>query len=177
VRQPCLETDEPAPLNWYGETKLRGERVIQSSKCRHVILRTSWVFGPRRDNFVLTMRRLFTEQEEVRVVDDQFGAPTSAPFVAQMTRMIVERPGTEGLFHLTAAGHTSRFGLASRLLELDRRHEVICRRLIPVSTAEMTRPARRPAWSVLSCEKFERTFGVKMTPWEDQLSEVLASLP
>lgn len=120
---PYLEADQPAPLGVYGRSKLEGERRVAAAGGRHVILRTSWVYGPRGQNFLLTMLRLFAERDEVRVVDDQIGAPTTSRFVAEATvRVIAASPPAErgGVFHVTAGGRTSWHGFAQRILERDR---------------------------------------------------------
>lgn len=173
--QPYLETDPTGPLNAYGRTKLEGERAVAAAGGRWIILRSGWVYGPRGRNFLLTMRKLFTEREEVRVVSDQIGAPTSSLAIAGATRRVIAA-GAEGLYHYAAAGRTSWHGFASRLLERDKRPEVKCRQVVAISTAEYPTPARRPRWSVLATGRFEADFGVAIESFEQQLEDVLTRL-
>ena len=111
--RPYTEDDAPNPLSVYGRSKLEGERAIQASGCRHLILRTSWVYASRGHNFLLTMLRLGAERPELRVVDDQRGAPTWARDIAEATVKLLAAP-PNGLFHLTAAGETTWHGFAIR---------------------------------------------------------------
>jgi dTDP-4-dehydrorhamnose reductase len=175
---PYVETDAVAPLNAYGRTKLQGEQAIARSGCPHVILRTSWVYGPRGGNFLLTMLRAGATRDELRVVDDQRGAPTSSLQLARLTRELLAlgRPRLEaspGIYHATAAGETTWFGFAKAIFESrDKRP-----RLVPIPTSAWPTPARRPANSVLSSEKLAATFGVRIAPWREGLAEVLERLP
>ncbi len=176
---PYVEGDAPAPLSAYGRTKLEGERRIAAAGGRAVVLRTSWVYGPRGANFLLTTLRLFAEREEVRVVDDQVGAPTTARFVAEATLRVVEaRPPADrcGVYHLTAGGTTSWCGFARRILELDRRPAKRCRRVVPIRTSDYPTPARRPPWSVLDCTRIRSVFGIGQRPWDALLAETMAGL-
>ncbi len=179
LSRPYVETDAPAPLGAYGRSKLEGERRVAAAGCRAVVLRTSWVYGARGANFLLTMLRLFGEREEVRVVDDQVGAPTTARFLAEATlRIVAAQPGADrcGLYHLTAGGWTSWCGFARRILELDRRPDRRCRKVVPITTGEYSTPARRPAWSVLDCSRIRAVFGIAQRPWEELLAETMAGL-
>jgi dTDP-4-dehydrorhamnose reductase len=110
------ESDLPHPINAYGESKLAGEQAIATSGCRHLILRTSWVYGPRGRNFYLGMLRLAKERPELKVVDDQVGAPTSSLEIARATALLIGR-GAEGLYHMTAAGSTTWCGFARAILK------------------------------------------------------------
>jgi dTDP-4-dehydrorhamnose reductase len=178
-RAPYVETDIPAPLGVYARSKLEGERRVLEAGGRSVILRTSWVYGPRGNNFLLTMLRLFAEREEVRVVDDQVGAPTTARYLAEATLRVVEvdpAAGACGLFHVTAGGHTSWCGFARRILALDRRPAKRCLRVVPIATGEYPTPARRPAWSVLDSARFGAAFDFAQRPWETLLEETLAEI-
>jgi dTDP-4-dehydrorhamnose reductase len=146
---------------------------------RSVILRTSWVYGSRGGNFLLTMLRLFTERAEVRVVDDQVGAPTTARYLAEATLRVIEAaPPAElcGLFHCTAGGKTSWCGFARRIHLLDRRPERRCKRVVPIHTSDYPTPARRPAVSVLDCSRFRQAFGFEQRSWETLLDETMAEL-
>jgi len=180
---PYVETDAPHPLNVYGKTKLAGDEAIQAAGGESLILRTSWVYGARGNNFLLTMLRLAREKEELRIVDDQIGSPTSSECIAQATADIlaqVLRPGGGGLqgrggiYNLTCAGETSWFGFAQAFLS--KRAGSAAPRLIPITTSEFPRPAKRPANSRLSCQRVEETFGVLMPDWEDALALVLETL-
>jgi dTDP-4-dehydrorhamnose reductase len=183
---PYVETDAPNPLNVYGRTKLAGDEAIQSVGGSYLILRTSWVYGARGSNFLLTMLRLAKEREELRIVDDQIGAPTSSECIAQATANILAQvvaptggglEGRSGIYHLTCGGETTWFGFAKALLTRSAATSGIAiPNLIPIKTSEFPRPAQRPANSRLSCKRLEETFGVRMPPWEDALSLVLETL-
>ena len=176
---PYVETDIAAPLGEYGRSKLEGERRVLAAGGRSVILRTSWVYGPRGNNFLLTMLRLFAERDEVRVVDDQIGAPTTARYLAEATLRVVEAAPAAaacGLYHVTAGGRTSWCGFARRSLELDRRPAKRCARIVPIATSAYPTPARRPAWSVLDSSRFAAAFGFAQRPWEGLLEEAMGEL-
>jgi dTDP-4-dehydrorhamnose reductase len=176
---PYVETDISAPLGEYGRSKLEGERRVLAAGGRCVILRTSWVYGPRGNNFLLTMLRLFAEREEVRVVDDQIGAPTTARYLADATlRVMAADPAAAacGLYHVTAGGQTSWCGFARRILELDLRPAKRCARVVPIATSDYPTPARRPAWSVLDSSRFSAAFGFAQRPWEALLEEAMAEV-
>lgn len=186
---PYLETDDPAHLNVYGESKLAGERAIEAVGKSWIILRTSWVYGTRRDNFLSTMLRMARQREEVRVVDDQVGAPTWSRSIAVVTGQLlsmanaaggfVEGVGAaEGTYHLSSAGMTSWHGFATAILARDpARYEQRCTRLIPIPTEEYPTPAIRPRWSVLSNAKLTERFGLHLPSWESQLDLVLTPSP
>ncbi len=181
-----VETDATNPLNVYGRTKLAGDEAIQSVGGSYLILRTSWVYGARGSNFLLTMLRLAKEREELRIVDDQTGAPTSSECIAQATANILAQvlgshggglEGRSGIYHLTCGGETTWFGFAKALLTRSAATSGIAiPKLIPITTSEFPRPAQRPANSRLSCKRLEETFGVRMPPWEEALSLVLETL-
>jgi dTDP-4-dehydrorhamnose reductase len=169
---PYVEEDEPNPLNVYGASKLAGERAIAASGCRHLILRTSWVYGPRGSNFMLTMLRLARERPELRVVDDQVGAPTSSLAIARATAQVL-RPGAHGLYHLAAAGQTSWCGFARAILK----RAGIATPVTAIRTADYPTPARRPRNSRLNCARLRADFGLALAPWEEQLAEVTLAAP
>jgi dTDP-4-dehydrorhamnose reductase len=171
---PYTEDDAPNPLSVYGKSKLAGEKAIQATGCRYLILRTSWVYGPRGKNFFLTMLRLAREREELRVVNDQRGAPTSSIALAAATTDILRRhdANASGLFHLTAGGETTWFGFTEAIVERARSTLPRVPRLVPIVTAEYPTPTRRPANSVLSCAKVRTALGIEMRAWPDQLAEV-----
>jgi dTDP-4-dehydrorhamnose reductase len=181
-----FETDAPNPMNVYGKSKLAGDEAIQSSGCKYLILRTSWVYAARGNNFLLTMLRLAGERAELRIVDDQTGAPTSSECIAQATAGILAQllsptsnglDGRDGIYNLTNAGETTWFGFAQSLLnKAAGTMGTNIPKLIPIPTSEFPRPARRPANSRLSCQRIEEAFGVRMPHWKEALSLVLESL-
>jgi dTDP-4-dehydrorhamnose reductase len=166
---PYTEDDAPNPLSVYGRTKLEGERAIQASGCRHLILRTSWVYASRGHNFLLTMLKLGAERPELRVVDDQRGAPTWARDVATATVTLLAQP-PNGLFHLTAAGETTWHGFACEIMRLAGLTPVVHR----IRTVEYPTAARRPANSVLDNARLRVAAGIVMPSWEESLARCVA---
>lgn len=175
-----VEEDAPNPQNVYGKSKLAGERAIAESGCAHLILRTSWVYGTRGKNFLLTMLRLGAERDHLDVVADQYGAPTWANTVAVATSHVLAQvmAKTEddrkawwqtysGLYHLTASGATSWHGFATAIFELSAQSKKPVIR--EIGAASYATPARRPMNSVLSNEKFAKAFGVRPPDWRDAL--------
>jgi dTDP-4-dehydrorhamnose reductase len=158
---PYIESDATNPLNVYGRTKLEGEKRIAAAGCRHLILRTSWVYGPRGRNFLLTVLKA---GKNLKVVNDQLGAPTSSVAIARATLLCLKSK-LEGLYHLSAAGNTSWHGFAEAILG---------RPVTAVSSAEYKAKARRPRNSVLDNGKLNRA-GVALADWRDGLKEVLAA--
>ena len=186
---PYTEEDEPAPLNVYGASKLAGERAIQDVDGTHLIFRTSWVYGARGSNFLRTMLKLFEERSELKIVDDQVGAPTWCRWLAKATTQVLAQcvSGTGasvpplgdrgGIYHLTAGGQTSWFGFASAILDLRRSMGgTKGPDLIPIPSTAYPRPAQRPANSVLSHTKLRATFGVVPPPWHSLLCECMEEL-
>jgi dTDP-4-dehydrorhamnose reductase len=179
--RPATESDFTAPLNAYGRTKLAGETAIRESGCAHLILRTSWVYSMRGANFLLTVKRLAAELEEMRIVADQTGAPTWARGIAGATALILARCGAPGetgilaekggLYHLTASGETTWHGLAEAIVDWMRAtgQPVRCKQVHPIPTSDYPTPARRPANSLLDCTKLRETFGIVIPDWRDQL--------
>jgi len=181
---PYVETDATNPLGAYGRTKLEGERAIAASGCDHVILRTSWVYGPHGRNFMLTMLRLGAQREELRIVDDQRGAPTSSAQLGRLTRALLERePALRekgGVYHATAAGETTWRRFAEAIFAGASRRAgpaFSTPRVVPITTAEYPTPARRPANSVLDNARLEQAFGVRIGDWREGLDEALSALP
>ena len=172
------ETDMVAPQSVYGNSKLAGENAIQQSGCRHLIMRTSWVFAMRGGNFAKTMLRLAKDRDELKVVNDQIGVPTNADLIADVTALALNRifndPGfaerTKGIYHLAPAGETSWHGYAKFLIGEARRLGVSLRtipeRVLPIGTSDYPTLARRPANSRLATTKLRETFGLKLAPWE-----------
>ncbi|HEV2538420.1 MAG TPA: dTDP-4-dehydrorhamnose reductase [Frateuria sp.] len=174
------------PLGAYGRSKLAGEEALRASGADHLILRTAWVYAPHGHNFLRTMLRLGAEREELRVVADQLGAPTSTALIvraslAALDRWIAEpraRASLHGTHHLVAGGHTSWHGFASAIFEEAQARGLLDRRprVVPITTAEYTTPARRPAWSVLDNTAFERQAGIRLPDWQTGLHEVMDQL-
>ena len=197
-REPYREDDAVAPASAYGRTKLAGEEAIRASGCRHLILRTSWVYAPRGKNFVLTILRLARELSrpwaaptdgelrelsrpraaptggELRVVADQVGSPTSARSLAEATVKALARRA-EGTYHATGAGVTSWHGFAERIVAAGSRlglcHEIPVR---AITTADYPTPARRPAYSVLDNTRLQAELGIRLPTWEVALDQCLA---
>jgi dTDP-4-dehydrorhamnose reductase len=166
-RAPYVESDPAAPINVYGRSKLEGERQIARSGCRHLILRTSWVYAIRGTNFVLTMLKLARERPQLRVVSDQIGAPTWARDIAAATLAALNRPEpVEGLYHVTAAGSTTWFDFAKRVLQL----AGLATPVVPISTAEYPTAAARPAYSVLDSGRFQQATGFRIGSWDARLA-------
>jgi dTDP-4-dehydrorhamnose reductase len=183
--RPYIESDDAAPTNEYGRTKLAGERAVQAVGSSHLILRTSWVYASRGRNFLRTMQNLAAEREELRIVVDQIGSPTWARMVAEATAQILAETwsvsGSEslaekgGLYHLSAAGCVSWYGFAEAILAAAEAAGKRVPRLVPVPTSEYPLPAARPTYSVLNCSAVRTTFGVSLPDWRHQLKLCLAS--
>jgi dTDP-4-dehydrorhamnose reductase len=176
-KTPWLETDVPNPLNVYGKTKLAGERAIQEVGGKYLIFRTSWVYGPHGHNFLLTMLRLGRERDSLRIVGDQYGAPTSSLEIARMTHLVIEglAPNAgSGVYHLTCSGETTWYGFARAIFEssmLGAGYKPP--QLVPIPSSEYATPAKRPENSILANEKLQKEFGIVMLPWQEALSQVL----
>jgi dTDP-4-dehydrorhamnose reductase len=196
---PYVEEDPPNPLNIYGKTKLEGELAIQHVGVPHLILRTAWVYATRGQNFLLTVLRLATQREELRIVRDQVGAPTWSREIARGTTEILAQllsrqgsaggfEGATGVYHMTADGETSRYDFAKAILEAASKYEqaapwfqaatnnlpLLTRRVIPIATKEYLAPAPRPAYSVLSNARLARTFHFRLPDWRSQLRAAFA---
>jgi dTDP-4-dehydrorhamnose reductase len=181
-RTPYFEDDEPHPLSVYGASKLAGEIAVAEAAGAHLIFRTSWVYAARGRNFPLTILRLAREREELRVVSDQVGAPTSAPAIALAVSEVLRAVHSSsevasGVYHLSAGGSTTWFEFARTILASDPRPgEQVCRAIVPISTAEYPTAARRPAYSVLDDTRLEERFGVRLGSWRDQWQAVATEL-
>lgn len=179
---PWQETDNTEPLNIYGKTKLAGEKAIQNSKCKHLIFRTSWVYGTRGNNFAKTMLRLAKERDSLSVINDQFGAPTSAELIADVTvhaiRAIEANSKLSGLYHLVAAGETTWHGYAKFVVDyaIKADHDINTELegISPVETAAFPTPAKRPHNSRMNISKLEDTFNVKLPEWQTGVARMLA---
>jgi dTDP-4-dehydrorhamnose reductase len=177
--QAYREDDATAPLGVYGASKLAGERAIRASGARHAILRTAWVYASHGRNFLLTMLRLAAERDELRVVADQVGTPTSAAWIADATSELIQHGATDpGTWHLVASGQTTWHGFASAIMEDARALGVLARAptVLPIATSEFPTPARRPAYSVLDTTRLHNDFGIVPPDWRDGLRVTLREL-
>ncbi|MEI8138540.1 MAG: dTDP-4-dehydrorhamnose reductase [bacterium] len=177
-QHPYVETDLPHPLSVYGATKLEGDRAIQASGVPHLIFRLAWIYGLRGKNFLLTMRRLANEGKPLRVVSDQIGCPTWCRTIADATATALSNvraqdgsfdlTGVSGLYHCVCAGQTSWHGFTRAFTPADIP-------VVPITTSDYPTPARRPSYSVMSCNKFSQTFGSPLPNWEQALNDCLRS--
>ena len=180
-----METDATAPLSVYGRTKRDGELAIAASGARHLIFRTSWVHAPGGNNFIAKILKRAAEQDELKVIDDQIGAPTSALLIAEVTAKAIEAIGTErapesGIYHLAAAGATSwngyaRFAIADAMAR-GQKLRATPERVLPVPTTAFPTPAQRPLNSRLSTEKLRRALKIELPDWEDDVRLTLDAL-
>lgn len=179
--RPWREEDAAAPLCVYGATKLEGEQLIVQSGCRHLIFRTSWVYGARGGNFARTMLKLARERDSLKVIDDQIGAPTGADLLADVTahaiRAVRQQPELSGLYHLVAAGETSWHGYARFVLDHARHAGVSLKvapeAIQPVPTSAFPTPARRPLNSRLDTKKLRDVFGLTLPVWQTGVTRML----
>lgn len=176
---PWRETDTPAPLNSYGKGKLQGEMAIQASGCKHLIFRTSWVYGAHGNNFAKTMLRLAGERDHLKVIDDQIGAPTGADLLADISahalRRAIANPELKGLYHLTASGETSWFDYASFIINSASAHgiDLKVQSISPIATSAYPTSAQRPRNSRLSTKKLEANFGFYLPIWQKGITRLL----
>ena len=187
--RPWTETDAPAPLSVYGRSKLEGERLIQAACAQHLIFRTSWVYAARGGNFAKTMLRLAQERERLTVINDQFGAPTGAELIADVTahalRQCLRQPADAGLYHLAASGETSWHGYANQVLALakliDSAIKIKATEVAPVPSSAFATAAQRPLNSRLDCQKLQAKFEITLPNWaggvERRMREVCEALP
>lgn len=182
-----VENDLPNPQSVYGKTKLAGERALQASGANHLIFRTSWVFGAHGGNFAKTVLRLAAERDALKIVADQFGAPTSAALLADVTAQVLGRYRREGkagfpfgLYHLVAGGNTSWHEYAQTVVRAasaaGKPLKLTADNVQPITTAEYPLPAPRPANSRLDTGHFRRTFGLELPAWQSGLDHVLQQI-
>lgn len=182
--RPWVETDTPAPLSVYGRTKLEGEQLIQQSGAKHLILRTSWVYAARGGNFAKTMLRLAQERERLTVIDDQWGAPTGAELLADVTahaiRHLQQRPQDAGLYHLVAGGEVTWNGYAKFVIEHASKAQsaikIVAKEVAPVPTSAFPTPAVRPHNSRLNTSKLQATFGLTLPHWQAGVERMLTEI-
>jgi len=183
-QRPWQENDATDPLGVYGQTKLEGEQAIAASGCQHLIFRTSWVYAARGGNFAKTMLRLAQERERLTVIDDQWGAPTGADLIADVTAHAVLRArrseAVSGLYHLVAAGQTSWHGYASHLIAQAKnlRPELnwAVQEIAPVPSSAFATAARRPLNSRLDTHKLRAQWGLTLPPWQQGVDRLLAEI-
>jgi len=189
---PYMETDPTGPMSVYGASKLAGEKALAETGAAHLIFRTSWVYGSRGKNFLLTILRAAKERDRLRVVADQHGAPTWSRDLARMTGRVIEeveisiegKPLVDvlaewsGVYHAAGAGETTWFGFATEAvrIERERRSDARLAEIDAITTADYPTPAKRPANSRLNCVKLAERFGWRMMDWRESLREVMAEL-
>ena len=186
-QEPWVETDQPNPLNVYGASKLAGEEAIRQVGGTYLIFRTSWVYGPHGNNFLLTMLRLGRERDHLKIVDDQVGAPTSSIELANATRAIVDgvtgnhfglAENWAGIYHMTCAGSTTWCGFAKAIFA--RAGQLLNGRfpqVSPIASADYPTPAKRPRNSSLSNSKLQKRFCIRLASWEGALDEAIRLIP
>ena len=180
--KPWVETDPTGPLNVYGCTKLEGEQRIASQCAKHLIFRTSWVYAARGGNFAKTMLRLAQERETLSVINDQFGAPTGADMLADVTAhaiaQVLRQPGQAGLYHLASGGETTWFDYAKYVIDQSIQTQyaikIVAKKIEPVATSAFPTAAARPRNSRLNTAKLQQTFELQLAPWQKGVARMLA---
>ena len=180
------ETDTPNPQSVYGKTKLAGELAIAAANPRHLIFRTSWVFGTHGANFLKTILRLAVEREELKIIADQYGAPTAASLLADVTAHAVRQvlaeeskaAGLYGTYHLVAGGETSWHGYAEQVVQLakDAEMQVLAKQILAIPTSAYPLPAPRPANSRLNTQKLQTACGLRLPEWQEGVQQVMTLL-
>jgi dTDP-4-dehydrorhamnose reductase len=182
-QSPWQEDDATGPLSVYGQTKREGEQAIVASGCAHLVFRTSWVYAARGGNFAKTMLRLAAERERLTVIDDQWGAPTGAELLADVTAHAVvhalrDRQNLSGIYHLAAAGETTWHGYASHVIAQARQLQpglaLKVNEIAPVPTSAFPTPAQRPRNSRLNTQKLRQAFGLVLPAWQHGVNRMLA---
>ena len=182
--QPWAEGAPTGPLSVYGVTKLAGEQAIVQSGCAHLILRTSWVYAARGGNFAKTMLRLAQEREKLSVIDDQWGAPTGADLIADITAHAIaqtrQQPGKAGIYHLSPAGETTWHAYAKYVIaqasQAQPAIKIKATEIAPIPTSTYPTSARRPHNSRLNTHKLQTAFGLHLPPWQDGVRRMLAEI-
>ena len=179
-REPYTEDDEPNPINTYGRSKLAGEQAIRASDCDHIIVRANWTYSSRRSNFVLRMLELARLNAEIKVVDDQMGAPTWARTYAGATAaMLKDVPRLrekKGIYNLSAEGYCTRFQWAERIVESAKALSGVSdgwASLMRTTTRDFASPAPRPLYTVTDNSKIRDVFGIKLKPWDADLEDFM----
>ena len=182
--RPWREDDATAPLSVYGQTKLEAEQAILASGCAHLILRTSWVYAARGGNFAKTMLRLAQERERLTVIDDQWGAPTGAELIADVSAHAIaqtrQQPGKAGIYHLAPAGETTWFQYAKHVIAQAQQAQsaikIKATEILPIPTSAYPTPARRPHNSRLDTRKLQAAFGLSLPPWQRGVDRMLVEI-
>ena len=182
--KPWVETDVPAPLSVYGQTKLEGEQLIAKHCKNHLIFRTSWVYAARGGNFAKTMLRLAQERERLTVIDDQWGAPTGAELIADATahavRHVLQRPQDAGIYHLAASGEATWNSYAKHVIAQEGRAQsainLVVKEVVAVPTSAFPTPAKRPHNSRLATNRLQATFGLTLPAWQRGVDRMLAEI-
>lgn len=181
--EPYVETDPVDPASVYGRSKLEGELAVRAANPRHLIVRTAWLYAPYGQNFLRTIVRLARERPQLRIVGDQRGNPTYVPHLAEAILAVAAQLGAGGrsadvwgVYHAAADGETNWAGFAAEIVRVGAHHGVPAVPVSPISTAEYPTPAERPANSRLDCTKLARTFGARLPPWQQGVSECIARL-
>ena len=178
--RPYVEDDVIAPINVYGASKAAGEAIIRSTTNHHIILRTSWVISAAGSNFLKTMLRLAADRDELRVVADQMGRPTSALDIAQILSLLVTKAldaqASFGTFHFANQGDTTWAAFAQPIFDCSRQRQGPSARIVPITTADYPTPAKRPRNSRLSTNKIETVYGITPRPWAEAVSEIVSTL-
>lgn len=177
---PYVEDDPVSPLNVYGQTKAEGEAAVRAGLARHLILRTSWLFGAFGHNFCKTILRLARERDELRVVDDQWGSPTAGRTLAEAILRAAPRLAAEhavaGTYHFTGGGVTSWCGFAARIVAAQAAITGRRPHVTAIATQDTPTMARRPTYSALDCDRFATTFGLRAEPWTDAVDRIVRDL-
>ncbi len=169
--EPYLENDPPHPLNVYGHSKLKGEQYVQERGGDFIIIRTQWLYGPFGKNFVDSILKQAGEKETLSIVDDQTGSPTYTVDLAEAIRDLI-RADARGVFHAANSEICTWYAFGQAVLNLAGIHQV---KVLPMSSKELGRPAARPSYSVLDCQKLEKEIGRAMRPWSDALKDYLST--
>jgi dTDP-4-dehydrorhamnose reductase len=175
-----VENDRVAPLNIYGRTKAEGEAKVRELLPRHVILRSSWIYGPHGQNFLRNVLKLASEREELRIVSDQIGCPTATIDIAEAVLAVARKLATEakvsGIFHFAGTGATSRYGFASEIVQRQAVFTGRTPKVTEIKMAEYPVAAKRPLNCELDSSRFRAAFGYSATPWQHRVAEVVAAL-
>lgn len=180
--QPWQETDPTAPINYYGQSKLDGEEEIKMSGCKHLIFRTSWVYGARGHNFIRTILRLAAERERLSIVADQIGAPTGAELLADVTvhciRHALKDEKVSGLYNLVPQGEVSWYDYTHFIVESARRlgTELAVNEIVPLQSSDYVTPAKRPYNSRLATTKISTTFSFELPHWKQGVMRMLQEI-
>lgn len=185
---PYTESDAPNPINFYGETKLAGEKAIQAVDCDYLIMRTSWVYASRGNNFLLSILRLASERDELSIVADQIGSPTPAKLVADITADLIAQSTVErkqgifqsGIYHLTSTGDTSWYSFANKVIDVAKAvltgRDLVVKSILPIKSTAYPTPAKRPLNSCLSTEKISSRYDIDLPDWEQQVELCIKEL-